>query len=397
VTLAAGTRLGPYAIVIRFHLLLVVGLSACGGKAPPGIESVPAVSRSEVRHSLFLIGDGGKPKAGGDPVLQALSEEIQSAPGEATVVFLGDNIYSRGLPEASSSKRTEMERRLKDQIDAVLRTNADGIVVPGNHDWDNSGGDGWNAVLRQGEFIAQHGDSGRVRLVPEAGCPGPSVIDVTDVVRVVALDTQWWLHSNDKPGPGDCEPGTEATVLDALRVALSGDRIEIVVGHHPLVSSGPHGGYFTWQDHLFPLTRVVHGLWIPLPIIGSGYPLARLAGVSSQDMSGSRNERMRAALEGVFAETPPLVFVGGHEHTLEVLEGEVVPYLLTSGAGYYGHTSPAKWRPQTLYQNEASGFMRLDLLEDGRLRLGVIEVSADAARSEHFSLYLENDGAALPR
>ena len=117
------------------------------------------------------------------------------------VVFLGDNIYPGGLPPRTSKDNEEMERRLKDQIDAVVRTDARGIFVPGNHDWDNSGGDGWSAVRRQEAFIAEHGEEGRVVLLPQGGCPGPSVVDFGESLRLVAIDTEWWLRSNDKPGP----------------------------------------------------------------------------------------------------------------------------------------------------------------------------------------------------
>ncbi len=57
------------------------------------------------------------------------------------------------------------------------------------------------------------------------------------------------------------------------------------------------------------------------------------------------------------------------------------PNLLVSGAGYYGHTSPAKWRPETLYQKAASGFMRLDFLRGGDVRLGVLLIE-EAGKAE---------------
>lgn len=129
--------------------------------------------------------------------------------------------------------------------------------------------------------------------------------------------TQWWLHGGEKPDGSICTPGTEEAVVESLKQTLAdaGERRTVVVGHHPLVSSGPHGGYFNWQDHLFPVTRVWAPMWIPLPIVGSGYPLMRRAGVSSQDISGSKNERMRSAFEEAFASHPPLVYAAGHEHT----------------------------------------------------------------------------------
>ena len=371
--------------------LLLLVLAACAGKAPP--TAPPAAPATEVELSLFLIGDGGEPNEHGEPVLEALTAMIDAAAVQSVpsvVVFLGDNLYPAGLPPRTSKDREEMERRLRDQIDTVVRTDARAIFVPGNHDWDRSGGDGWNAVRRQEAFIAEHGEEGRVVLLPPGGCPGPSIVDFGERLRIVAVDTEWWLRSHDKPGPDECTPGTEQAVLEVIARALAerGDRHAIVVAHHPLISSGPHGGYFNWQDHLFPITRVWAPGWIPLPVIGSGYPLARVAGISSQDLSGSKNERMRARLEEAFATNPPLLYAAGHEHTLEVLEGKTAPYVVVSGAGYYGHTSPTKWRAETLYQTATAGFMQLDFLRDGRLRLGVLTVDAEAGVSEPFAIYL---------
>jgi hypothetical protein len=378
---------------LRLSRLVVCGslalLGSCAGKAPPAVAPVPYAAPAETELTLFLIGDGGRPAEGGDPVLEALAAQIETAPGPAAVVFLGDNVYDDGLPLPGASDREEMERRLLDQMRAVLRTKAGAIFVPGNHDWDNGGDDGSNAIRRQDDFIRENGDGGRIRLLPVKGCPGPSVEKLSDRVVLVALDTQWWLHGHDKPGASDCEPGTEDAVQAKLSEALSDrSRTAIVVAHHPLLSSGPHGGYFNWQDHLFPLTRAWSPLWIPLPGVGSLYPLARVLGATSQDQRNPKNAHMRAALEESFRSAPPLVYAAGHEHTLEVLAGDVVPFLLVSGTGYYDHTSPTKTRPRTKYRNEAGGFMRLDFSRSGAVRLGVFTVRGDSSVDEPYSEWI---------
>jgi hypothetical protein len=97
---------------------------------------------------------------------------------------------------------------------------------------------------------------------------------------------------------------------------------------------------------------------------------------------------MREALAEACRENPPLVFAGGHEHTLEVLKGEVIPNLLVSGAGYYGHTSATKWRRETRYQKAASGFLRLDFMNGGEVRLGVLVVDEKGNVEEPFAFNL---------
>jgi hypothetical protein len=368
-------------------LLLFLGsLVACAGKAPP---LPPPAPRAESDLTLFLIGDGGKPRAGGDPVLLALKAQIASVSGRAITVFLGDNVYNSGLPPEGAPDRWEMERRLRDQMEAVIGSER-AVFVPGNHDWNTGKEGGWEAIRRQEEFIRENGDSGRIVLLPEGGCPGPRVLDFGTELTLIAVDTHWWLHEKEKPGPAECQPGTEEAVAQKLRESLSSKkgRHAVVVAHHPLLSSGSHGGFFNWQDHLFPLTRAWKGLWLPLPGIGSLYPLFRTLGATSQDRASEENRRMREALAEAFRGNPPLVFAAGHEHTLEVLRGDTASTLLVSGTGYYGHTSPTKWRPETRYQKAASGFMRLDFLKSGDVRLGVLLVDETGKGEEPFAIAL---------
>ena len=371
-------------------MLLLVSLAACAGKAPPIPPPAPPAEPAETELTLFLIGDGGKPRPGGDPVLVALKAQIAGVSGRAITVFLGDNVYDFGLPPEGAPDRKEMERRLRDQMEAAMGSKR-AVFVPGNHDWNRGREGGWEAIRREEEFIRDHGDGGRIVLSPEGGCPGPRMLELGIELTLIAIDTHWWLHDREKPGPETCEPGTEEAVAQKLRESLSSKkgRHAVVVAHHPLLSSGSHGGYFNWQDHLFPLTRAWKGLWLPLPGIGSLYPLARTLGATSQDLSGDENRRMRGALEEAFRGNPPLVFAAGHEHTLEVLRGDAAPNLLVSGTGYYGHTSPTKWRPETRYQKAASGFMRLDFLKSGEVRLGVLLVDEAGRVEESFASTLQ--------
>jgi hypothetical protein len=212
-------------------------------------------------------------------------------------------------------------------------------------------------------------------------------------VRLVLLDTQWWLRKFAEPvhPASTCPADSEAAVLEALRAAVRGaaGRRVFVAGHHPLESGGPHGGHFPLVDHLFPLREVKKWLWLPLPIIGSAYPLARQNGISEQDVSSRAYRHMRDSLDSVFRDTPPLAFLAGHDHGLQVLSWRSVRHLLISGSGSYDHNNAVKRLDGTRYASAKPGFMRIDVLEDGRVRLGVLEVDAGARVTEALAMWLD--------
>jgi len=352
---------------------------------------IPAARAALVDVTLFLIGDAGAPAAPPDsePVLVALRVAASAVP-HPFVVFLGDNVYPRGMPDSADPGRPEAERRLAAQLAVLRESGARGMFVPGNHDWDKHAVGGWDAVRRQERFIGAAGNG--VALLPGGGCPGPAVVDVGQVVRIVALDTQWWLHDGPKPQDptSSCPADSRAEVIDSLRAALAsaGERVVVVVAHHPLLSSGPHGGHFGWKDYLFPLRAAKSWLWLPLPLIGSAYPIARKEGISSQDESSAAYSNMRSAFDSAFHDRPPLIYAAGHEHALQVITGTSARYVLVSGAGFFGHTEPVVVLDGMRFARSASGFMRVDVLRDGRARLGVLTVNREGVATEAYSLWL---------
>jgi hypothetical protein len=296
------------------------------------------------------------------------------------------------MPDSADPTRHAAERALTQQLRVLQASGARGFFVPGNHDWDRMQPGGWDAIQRQERFIAAAGD-GAV-LLPGGGCPGPVVVDVGAVVRLLALDSQWWLQDGPKPqGPtSSCPAPSEGAVIDSVRAALqtAGKRGVVVVAHHPPASGGVHGGHFGWQDHIFPLRNIKSWMWIPLPIIGSVYPIARVEGISSQDIPSPAYTRMRVALDSAFASAParPLIYAAGHEHTLQVIAGTSTRYVLVSGTGTFGHIDRVTALDSTRFARSASGFMRVEFLRDGRARLGVMIVDRAGGTTEEFGLWL---------
>lgn len=379
-----GPRLARSARAALAAALLVSALPACGRSAYNlGRLAAPAPADS-VALTLVLIGDAGLPDPEGEPVLDALRRDLAADPTRTLVVFLGDNVYPHGIPDEDAPDRAEAERILRGQMAPLLETGTRGIFVPGNHDWDAGSPAGWTYVVRQAQWVAANG-RGLVEVQPEGGCPGPVVRDVAGVLRLIVLDTQWWLHGGPKPeGPDSrCGAKTQEAVVDSLRVVLAsaGQLRTVVVSHHPMVSGGEHGGYFDWPTYLFPF-----------------HPWARIGGVfATQDVSGAEYRNMRTQLDRALAISPPLVFAAGHEHNLQVLRRSPARYLVVSGGGIYGHTTPVRAITGTRYVRRASGYVRLTFTVNGRVRLGVIVVDAEGNAVEDYSEWIEEETFPAPQ
>jgi hypothetical protein len=347
------------------------------------------VPPNRLETSLYLIGDAGAPDTLREPVLQALRRELSTDKGRSLVVFLGDNAYPRGLPAPGQPGRREAEFNLAAQVETITASGDTGFFIPGNHDWAKHSADGWAAIQRQAAFVDRLG-RGAVSLHPKGGCPGPDIADVGTRLRLILLDTQWWLHSGPKPRDptSSCKADSEEEIVDSLRAYLAGasGRLVVVVAHHLLMSGGEHGGYFNWRDHLFPLRTVKPWLWIPLPLLGSLYPTARQEGISSQDVPSRAYQRMIKAFTRAFAEHPPVLYASGHDHNLQVIRAGPARLNLISGGGIYGHTTEVSRIEGTLFARDASGYARLDIPRSGPARLAIVQVDASGRGHEVFSL-----------
>jgi Calcineurin-like phosphoesterase len=401
-------------------LVLAIAGGACSHSRPfmvAPLRGDPPPSGA-VDHRLLLIGDAGDPDPDGEPTLHALRKQVELMPTRTTVVFLGDNVYETGMPEPSPiegtateevldeallnlfASRRDSERRVKAQVKAVDVAGARTVFIPGNHDWDQFGVGGWQRVRQLEDYLRQLARliSARVTLLPGGGCPGPITVDLGRHARLVVLDTQWFLEAGKKPtpesNPTGCAQTTEDEVLAGLRATLDeaarDERSAIVVGHHPLRSHGPHGGYVSPRVHLFPF--VMFGTyvptiarWIPIPVLGTIMGEGRAwFSPNPQDMSSPPNEHMREKLLAAMSEAEadgaaPLMYASGHEHSLQVFRNGRGPrYLLVSGLGSHRKALPVGRDRDSLFVHsnaDTPGFAKVDFLHDGRVRLAIVEAT----------------------
>jgi hypothetical protein len=277
------------------------------------------------------------------------------------------------MPDIDDEKRSAAELILKTQLDLHYSLNGKIWMVPGNHDWKKGKSDGWNAVMRAEEFVLKNYPEDHVAWMPSGGCPGPNVIELDPETLLVTLDSQWWLHRREKPErDSECEYDSEKEILTAMEHIFeeNQDKTILVAMHHPLRSYGPHNRGYNWKDHLFPLTAASPNLYIPLPIIGSIYPLYRSWFGDIQDLPHPKYEAMIHALDKILVSHPNVIQVAGHEHGLAYTRENNVHYVI-SGAGAK-HTYIKKNNTAD-FTYPAEGYAVLDFFEDHEVRIAFFD------------------------
>ncbi len=383
--------------ILFFYLPLLAFLSGCSTSyyLREGIDKTANdIDTSLIDYRVLLIGDAGEPSPDyKEPVLDAMEKRAKLLPEKTINIFLGDNVYPFGLEAENDLMYTITKSRLDEQINIMKNSETQGIFVPGNHDWGADGIDGWDRISRMGKYIDVNKPD--IEMLPKNGCPGPVARDYGNKLRIIFIDTQWWLHNDNKPDSLNCScyPISKEGVINSVDslIKTAGERLVLIAAHHPLNTYGPHGGFFDWKAHIFPLLDFSEYLWIPLPVIGSIYPLSRMAGIYPQDISNSLYEDFIERMESVISKYNNVIYSAGHEHSLQVIEGVNNNVYLVSGYGTASHRNTLSYGDKSIFSVLYPGFMQLDILKDNRIRLSVFIINGNGICEESFSTILFDD------
>lgn len=322
------------------------------------------LAQDSVQQRIILIGDAGEINLAQKAILaDAVGRTL---PGKTMALFLGDNIYPHGF-ELTGEAKSSTENILRSQFEGLRKNGITVYFVPGNHDWDKSGPLGYEKIIAANKFITNQQDS-LLRMIPKDGCPGPYELAVSDSLVIVAMDSEWWLYPFDNhAAESDCPCKTKEEVLARLEdiVRRNSRKVIIFATHHPFRTYGSHGGYYSIREHLFPLTDINKYLYIPLPVIGSLYPLVRKAFPPPEDLGNVLNRDMQQAVDAVLRQHPNVLHVSGHEHTLQLIQDDLLQ--VVSGAGCK-HT-PVKYGKGSIYAASASGYVVADVMVNQTVRL----------------------------
>lgn len=342
--------------------------------------SAGALYAQEVDRRFILIGDAGEINARQEILITAAAELV--IPGKTATYFLGDNIYPTGM-SLEDEGQMEYTGILQSQFVPFREKGAPVYFMAGNHDWDHSGPEGLAKVKAQEAFIHSLSDD-ELHFVPSAGSLGPFVEVLTDSIVTITYDSEYWLFPHHAPSVQAAIELEKQQFLWTLdRIAREHpDKKLLVMSHHPMRSYGEHSLHFSLVDHLFPLRKLWRKLYIPLPIIGSAYPLLRSTVLkSAEDLTHPAYQQLIESVTGALRFHPRVIYISGHDHGLQLIHDSNFTQIV-SGSG--AKTSRIQKRQDLLYKFEQQGFTVLDCLDSGDIiiRFYIVEKGAVNKDSE---------------
>ncbi|MEP0212686.1 MAG: metallophosphoesterase [Cellulophaga sp.] len=345
-------------------IFILTGCATVKTKYDNKKQSIDVTTNKEIEHTFYLIGDAGKsPINGMNPVLKSFKKRIDKADKNSSVLFLGDNIYPAGMPDPKDS--TAAYLTAKSHLDAQLKTleNFKGkpLFIPGNHDWYTEGLVG---LEREQKYIQEALGSKDVFL-PEDGCP-LETIEVNDNLIIIAIDTEWYLTNwNKRPDINDkCDIKSREKFLIELESLISKNRQKttVIAMHHPMFSYGSHGGQYSFKKHFYPKPGVG-----PLPILGTFLNILRkTAGPSSEDLQGKRYRELRNRVVTLAQYSNKVIFVSGHEHSLQYIVEENTPQIVSGAGAKSGETRLING---SKFSTGEKGYATLEVYKDGSSRV----------------------------
>jgi hypothetical protein len=134
-------------------------------------------------------------------------------------------------------------------------------------------------------------------------------------------------------------------------------------------------------------------LWIPLPVLGSAYPISRNVFGNIQDLKHPEYANMISAIDEILRRHPNVVHLAGHEHCLEWITDSTEQYI-TVGAG--SKTTRVSSSRNSRFVSESLGWATLEIFKGKTYQCTFYSGNPDDAgdtlyRSEPISFKLPPD------
>ena len=317
-------------------------------------------------HTVFLLGNTAQadlPTAR----LKLLRQALEQQTGPFTVVHLGDIVSNTGLAAKGDTALAQAAQSRADALVNLVKGLPQGKIyfLPGDKDWANSGPGGLKAVRRLEKYIEKQ-LPGQNAFLPTNGCPGPEVVDVAPLVRLVAINTPWFTHPFDRPEAPDtdCKTLTKEEFREQLQDIIDDTKNKnvLLLGHHPVVTNGVYGGHEPLSRHLSP------------PVLGTIYAAYRQNVGTPRDLAYPGYQDLRKELLNTLQSNPGVVYAAAHDFSLQLtpFQGN---YHVVSGS--FAESQHVGAQGESLYSKSEEGYTTLEYFADGTVRTHIYTFGAN--------------------
>ncbi|MFT4536521.1 MAG: hypothetical protein ACI9P5_003897 [Saprospiraceae bacterium] len=324
----------------------------------PFLSSISIAQQEYEDHRIFLLGNLEELSSNASE-FKALELAISRKPTPYSIIVNGDFVGATGW---SSPPKPEEQGRVDRLISLASAKGGSIIFVPGDKEWDNGHRKGWKKIKALERYIESKLGKAKA-FFPQKGCLGPEVVDVSNHVRVVAINSQWFMQQH-RPEEEDaiCSFATDMELWDELGSILtdSENKNVIVAIHHPLLSYGQYAGYKLGAMHLAP------------PIIGTFMAAHRRHVGGDRGLNNTALKSFSNSLLTLSKEHQGVIFTSGHEYDLQVLyqDGN---YHINSGA--LSKSRPVAKKAETIFSKNSRGIAKLNFLRDGEVNVDILELT----------------------
>jgi predicted phosphodiesterase len=312
----------------------------------------PVFSQDSSTYGVYLIGDAGDDTVPGKALLM-LQHELENNPHSSTL-FLGDNVYPSGLIAGDKVAALHLESQLK-----VLQAYKGNVFfIPGNHDWNSQKRNGLKTLKTQEIFVEDYlktkttvANKNTGTFLPKNGLPGPETVLLNAHLRLIIIDSQWFLHAYKKNTIGTKKHTEDLFYIrldSILKYSKINKELVIVAAHHPLYTNGQHAK--TKQPFRFLVNCT------PFQLFG----LLGINRLYSQDMAQPRYRKMRKKMLEILNSYQNITYVSGHEHNLQCFK-EKGNRFIVSGSGSKHSKLLNKKKFNSIFQDDSkTGFIKIN-------------------------------------
>ena len=365
-------------------LLLVASLSRCADykihQAPIEDLTSEVAPTGTLEYSTLMVGDLGYDYARGLTTLEAMVRAMPEGNKNSSLLLLGDITGPNGL--AKNKKGDDERAHLDAVIDRLQRVPGKIFYTPGESELADDGQ--FSRLERLEDYFDDHSEK-KVRFMPNNACSGPDDEQLHEGVGLIGMSTAWYMA--DWSRDEEVSEGCDYTNRDAMTFAMADeikgyrDQVKIVMMHHPLQANGNRGGQYSLNQHLFPLTDLIPGAYVPLPVVGSVYRIIQGVGGGPQDINSLRYQQFINKVKAGIDDEINVVFVSAHEHNMMLVhEKEYVQIVAGSGSV----RGPGVGGNDANFVQGAVGYSRMDFYDDGSVYAGFYTVDESGQEQRTF-------------